>query len=70
MRRLLDSLLLLASCVLGVVAFSSPAWGSQPPEYARPRSGASQADPLLGGLAALGFWWLWRRLREPHRQRK
>ena len=62
MRKILDALMLLASCVLGVVAFDSPALGSEAPgNESQVRSGSGHGEPLLGGIAALGLWWLWRR---------
>jgi len=68
MRRIRDYLLLVASTLLGVVAFARPAMGSTPPVYA-PRSGFGAEKPLLGGLAALGFWWLWRRRRSDSQEK-
>jgi len=66
MRRILDHLILLLSCASGLVAVGGEAAASEPPYYQR--SGPTGEIPLLGGLAALGFYWLWRRLRRPDRE--
>ncbi len=59
-RRILDCLVLAASCVLGLAVFDEGALAVDPgPELISTGSGADA--PLLGGLAALGFWWFWRR---------
>jgi len=58
MRRMSEYLVALASCVLAIVAFDKPAYGFPADS---PRAGAAHDAPLLGGLAGLGFWWLWRR---------
>lgn len=62
MRRILDSVILLASCALGLAALRGDALASTPDPWQPPRSGHAGELPLLGGLAGLGFYWLWRRL--------
>ena len=67
MRRILDALILVTSCVLGVVAQQTSAHASVFPKAEAP-SGAGMHNPLLGGLSALGFWWFWRRWRRPDKE--
>lgn len=63
MTRPLNALLLLTSCVLGLAAWHGPSWAMDGHVEIRAAGPAGEGQPLLGGLCALGFWWLWRLLR-------
>jgi len=64
MRAIVNPLLLVVSCALGLVA-QSPVIDAQGESFfdLSKRLGPGAHEPVLAGLAALALAWLWRRKR-------